>query len=125
MSYLLRDGEADDGVSLRDVPCHHGRVGFHRLDGHIDGRRQAVCEHQRNKTPLLSPALPGRAGSFPPLNLKQSGGVRKTSVPSERQAAPKPQTLGTKQSVIVACEVKSHCFFGGVEFEMLSRDKIW
>lgn len=38
-AHLLCDGEADDGVSLRDVPCHHSRVCLHRCDGHIDGRR--------------------------------------------------------------------------------------
>lgn len=38
-AHLLCDGEANDEISLRNVPGHHGGVCFQRCDGHIDGRR--------------------------------------------------------------------------------------
>ena len=49
IAHLLCDCKANDGVSLGDVPCHHGRVCFHRFDGHIDGRRQAICRHRERE----------------------------------------------------------------------------
>jgi len=48
-AHLLCDGKANNGVSLGDVPCHHGRVRFHRFDGHIGRRRQAICRERERE----------------------------------------------------------------------------
>lgn len=53
IAHLLCDCKANDGVSLGDVPCHHSRVCFHRFDGHIDRRRQAICRHTERETKSL------------------------------------------------------------------------
>lgn len=57
LRYLLGDGESNDGVPLKDLPCDHGRVDFNLPDGHIEWswqhgiwlrqrRQEADYEHQ-------------------------------------------------------------------------------
>lgn len=107
--YLLRDGEADDVVSLRDVPCHHGGVRFHRLDGHIDRRRQAICKHRETNASFITCAA-RQMRRFSPANPKHKWRceVNKRLLGVLQQ---KPQTLSaSRQSLIVICGAKSHLF---------------
>lgn len=108
--YLLRDGEADDVVSLRDVPCHHSRVRFHCFDGHIDRRRQAICKHRETNASFITCAV-RQMRSFSPANPKHKWRceVNKQLLGMLQQ---KPQTLSTsRQSFIVVCGAKLHLFF--------------
>lgn len=104
--YLLRDGEADDVVSLRDVPCHHSRVRFHRLDGHIDRRRQAICKHRETNASFNTCAV-RQMRRLSPANPKHKW---RCEVNKQLLGVPpqKPQTLSaSRQSLIVVSGAKS------------------
>lgn len=117
--YLLRDGEADDVVSLRDVPCHHSRVRFHCLDGHIDRRRQAICKHRETNASFITCAMRQMRG-FSPANPKRKWRceVNKQLLGVLQQ---KPQTLSTQSHCRLWSQIAPFTSFLGVKIEANSN----